>query len=346
MSWLWKWADNDARLPHLNETDNAVDWTRVWPFFGIHVACFAVIWVGWSPVAVSVAIAAYLVRMFAITGFFHRYFSHKAFRTSRIVQFIFALIGTSATQRGPLWWAAHHRHHHRHSDTQEDPHSPRHGFWQSHCGWFLGSRFFRTPGHLIKDFEKFPELVWLDRYDTFIPFVFGFGLWCLGELLAFTNPALGTNGWQMLVWGYFISTVVLIHATLSINSFAHRFGKRRYQTEDDSRNNWLLALVTLGEGWHNNHHHYSGSARQGFFWWEVDITFYLLKGMEKLGLVWDLRGIPEKKKWAHSNATALKTVACGDRVEQKIAFGSEEAKSADKSVDSLPHKTQQGEFKP
>lgn len=299
MNWLLKWADNDSKRANTSNDSDTVDWGRVWPFLFIHLACLLVVFVGWSPVAVLTALLAYLIRMFAITAFFHRYFSHKAFKTSRFVQFVFALLGTSATQRGPLWWAAHHRHHHRNSDSEIDVHSPRHGFWQSHCGWFLGQKNFRTPEHLIKDYSRFPELRWLDRYDTVIPVLMALGMWGLGECIAWMLPTSGTNGWQMLIWGYFISTVVLIHATLAINSLAHRFGRRRYQTRDQSRNNFFLALITLGEGWHNNHHHYAGSARQGFFWWELDISFYLLKLMEKAGLIWDLKPLPDAKKWAH-----------------------------------------------
>jgi len=302
MNWLLNWADNDARSASSDASEAGagnIDWKRVWPFFFLHAACFTVLWVGWSTVAIAVAIGAYLVRMFAITAFFHRYFSHKSFKTSRAVQFFFALIGTASTQRGPLWWAAHHRHHHRFADKDEDLHSPNHGFFQSHCGWFLNQKNFKTQDHLIKDFARFPELQWLDRYDTLVALGMAVLMWCLGEAIAWLYPGLGTSGWQMLIWGYFISTVALIHATLAINSFAHRFGSRRYQTKDLSRNSLLLALITLGEGWHNNHHHYAGAARQGFFWWEIDISFYLLKVMEKFGLVWDLRPVPYHKRWAH-----------------------------------------------
>lgn len=297
--WFMRIFDNERRLEVLDQTRRTVDWGRVWPFIGLHLACLAVIWVGVSPVAVAVFAISYFLRMFAITAFYHRYFAHKAFKTSRGVQFFFALLGTAATQRGPLWWAAHHRHHHRTSDTDEDHHSPLHGFWRSHCGWFLDGRAFRTPSHLIRDFERFPELRWLDRYDTLVAFLYATALWGLGEGLRLVAPEWGTNGWQMLIWGYFISTVVLIHATLCINSLAHRFGSRRYDTRDESRNNFLLALLTLGEGWHNNHHHYAGSARQGFFWWEIDISYYLLRLMERLGLVSDLRPVPDARKYAH-----------------------------------------------
>ncbi|WP_431687658.1 acyl-CoA desaturase [Hahella sp. NBU794] len=310
---LLSWIDNDRKGMSVDVGRDAVDWYRVWPFVGIHLACLAVLWVGWSPVAVWVAVGAYLLRMFAITAFYHRYFAHKSFRTSRLVQFVFAVLGASATQRGPLWWSAHHRHHHRTSDTEADPHSPRHGFWRSHAGWFLGGKYFKAPLNLVKDFSQYPELRWLDRFDMCVPLAFGFSMWCLGEGLAYMAPQLQTSGWQMLVWGYFISTVVLIHATLAINSLAHRWGRRRYETGDDSRNNFLLALLTLGEGWHNNHHHYSGSARQGFFWWELDLSYYLLRLMAVVGLIWDLRDVPEHKKWAHKPEVSGLTLNGGRR---------------------------------
>jgi stearoyl-CoA desaturase (delta-9 desaturase) len=234
--------------------------------------------------------------MFAITAFYHRYFAHKSFKTSRPVQFIFAVIGAASTQRGPIWWAAHHRNHHRHADTGQDPHSPREGFMWSHVGWFLSKRHFHVDYGLVKDLSRYPELRWLDRFDIVIPLLLILSLFGLGEWLNWLNPEFQTSGWQMVVWGYFISTVVLLHATLLINSLAHRWGKRRYETGDDSRNNFLLALLTLGEGWHNNHHYHASSARQGFYWWEVDISFYILCLMNKIGLIWDMRTISVDKR--------------------------------------------------
>ena len=273
--------------------EHRIDWLRAVPFIAMHLACIAVLWVGVSPVAVWVAIGLYAVRMFALTGFYHRYFSHKTFRTSRAVQFLFALVGASCVQRGPLWWAAHHRNHHRHADTAQDPHSPGlRGFLWSHAGWFLTPHAFRTDWSRIPDLARFPELRWLDRYDTLVPVILAMLLYGLGTLLAHVQPQLGTSGGQMLVWGFFISTVVLFHATVTINSFAHRFGKRRFETSDDSRNNVWLALITFGEGWHNNHHFFPGTVRQGFRWWEVDVTWYVLRVMAIFGLVRDLKPIP------------------------------------------------------
>ncbi|MFS8136757.1 MAG: acyl-CoA desaturase [Thermomonas sp.] len=289
-----RWFDTEGSdAPSGGDREDRIDWLRAVPFVAMHLACIAVIWVGVSPVAVWVAVALYALRMFALTGFYHRYFSHKTFRTSRVVQFVFALIGASCVQRGPLWWAAHHRNHHRNADTALDPHSPSlRGFLWSHAGWFLTPHAFRTDWSRIPDLAKFPELRWLDRYDTVVPVLLAVLLYALGAVLEHTQPQLGTTGGQMLIWGFFVSTVVLFHATVTINSFAHRFGNRRFETKDDSRNNVWLALITFGEGWHNNHHFFPGTVRQGFRWWEVDVTYYVLRVMSMLGLVSDLKPIP------------------------------------------------------
>jgi stearoyl-CoA desaturase (delta-9 desaturase) len=291
---LRQWFDTaDAPTSLEGPGADRIDWLRAAPFVAMHLACLAVIWVGVSPAALIVAAALYAVRMFALTGFYHRYFSHKTFRTSRAVQFVFAVIGAASVQRGPLWWAAHHRTHHRHTDTPADPHSPGvHGFWWSHMGWFLTTHGFRTQWDRIPDLAKYPELRWLDRFDTLVPIALAAALFGLGVLLEHVAPSWGTTGGQMLVWGFFISTVVLFHATVTINSLAHRFGRQRFNTGDDSRNNLWLALLTFGEGWHNNHHFFPGTARQGFYWWEVDLTWYGLRAMAALGLVRDLKPVP------------------------------------------------------
>lgn len=294
---LWFDAESQATPPGASRR---IDWVRAIPFVAMHLACMGVIWVGTSPVALMTAAALYVIRMFALTGFYHRYFSHRAFRTSRAVQFAFALIGASCVQRGPLWWAAHHRNHHRHADTELDPHSPTvYGFLWSHAGWFLTPEAFRTDLDRVTDLRGYPELRWLDRYDTAIPIALALLLFGFGSLLHALVPAWGTSGGQMVIWGFFISTIVLFHATVTINSLAHRFGRRRFPTNDDSRNNTWLALITFGEGWHNNHHFYPGSARQGFRWWEIDLTWYGLRLLALLGLVWDLKPVPA---WVHRKA--------------------------------------------
>jgi stearoyl-CoA desaturase (delta-9 desaturase) len=277
----------------LDSESKQMDRVRTIPFFALHVAAFTVIWVGWSPVALATAVLLYVIRMFAITGFYHRYFSHRTFRTSRGMQFVFAFIGASAAQRGPLWWAANHRVHHAHPDQPADVHSPiHHGLWWSHMGWFLAQNQLATKVTRIKDFARYPELRFLNRYDVLVPIILAVGLFFFGTWLGSVYPNLGTNGWQMLVWGFVISTVALWHGTFTINSLSHRFGTRRYPTADNSRNNFALALLTLGEGWHNNHHQYSSSARQGFRWWEIDVTYYLLRGLQLCGLIWDIRPVP------------------------------------------------------
>lgn len=297
---LLRWFDT-ASVDDDASGGERIDWLRVFPFIGMHLMCLGVIWVGVSWFAVCVAALLYALRMFAITGFYHRYFSHKAFKTSRAVQFLFALLGSTSVQRGPLWWAAHHRNHHRHSDTEHDLHSPvtRSFFW-SHMGWFLTRRGFRTDHAVIRDLAKYPELRWLDRFDILLPVALATALFLLGGWLQRAHPELGTSAAQLLIWGFFISTVALFHATVTINSLAHRWGRRRFDTNDHSRNNWLLALLTFGEGWHNNHHHFPGSARQGFRWWELDLTYYGLRLMAGLGLVWDLRPVPVNLKRGRS----------------------------------------------
>ena len=270
-----------------------IDWVRNLPFFLMHLAVPLVFVVGWSPVAVWSAVGLYVVRMFFITGIYHRYFSHKSYKVSRPVQAVFAFLGTFAVQRGPLWWAAHHRHHHAHSDEEIDAHSPRHGFWWSHCLWFLTKSGEPTRERLLPDFKKFPEIHWINRNYLIAPVILGFALYGVGEWLGTHRPELGTTGWQMFIWGFCVSTVALYHGTYTINSLSHVWGSRRYETDDTSRNNLFLAIITLGEGWHNNHHHFSASARQGFYWYEIDFAYYALWVLEKLGIVRDLKPVPE-----------------------------------------------------
>ena len=289
MKTLIAWFDSEA----VSDTANSgIAWLRIVPFIALHLACLSVFWVGYSHTALVVMLATYAIRMFAITGFYHRYFSHKTFKTHPWVETVFAFIGASSAQRGPLWWAAHHRKHHRYSDTEKDLHSPKHGFWQSHMAWFLNHRAFGTDYSVIQDFAKRKALRWLNRFDIVAPFTLAVMLYLLGTTLEVFAPGLGTSGPQLLVWGFVLSTVLLFHVTVSINSIAHVWGKRRYATADDSRNNALLAVLTLGEGWHNNHHHYPNSVRQGFFWWELDVTYLALRLMQSLRLTWDLKPVP------------------------------------------------------
>jgi len=294
------WFDSQAAAAG-TPGDDRIDLMRMLPFVAIHLGCLAVWWVGVSATAVTVAAALYVLRMFAITAFYHRYFSHNAFRTSRVAQFVFALLGASAAQRGPLWWASHHRQHPVHAAEHEDAHSAlRHGLWRSHIGWFMSSAHFAPRGALVASLARYPELRFLDRWDALVPLVLCALLYAAGAWAEASAPALHTSGAQLVVWGFCISTVVLYHATFSINSLAHRWGVRRYATDDASRNNWWLALITFGEGWHNNHHHYPAAARQGFYWWEIDLTYYGLKLLQAVGIIWDLREVPRAARDARA----------------------------------------------
>jgi len=249
-------------------------------YWAIHLSCLAVFAVGVSRADLILCAATFWVRMFAITGGYHRYFSHRTYKTSRPFQLLLALVGVATTQKGPLWWAGHHRNHHKYSDQPgKDVHSPKEGFWYAHQSWIFDRRWDGTPIDQIRDFASYPELVWLNRWHIVGPLLTGVLCYLVG-------------GWSGVVWGFCVSTVLLWHATYTINSLAHVWGTRRYATSDTSRNNALLGLLTLGEGWHNNHHHYCASARQGFLWWEIDVTYYILRGLQALGVVWDIREPP------------------------------------------------------
>ncbi|KXK55617.1 MAG: Fatty acid desaturase [Chlorobi bacterium OLB7] len=264
-------------------------------FLIVHLGCLLPIWTGVSWFAVGVCCFLYFIRMFGLTAGYHRYFSHRSYKTGRVFQFLMALLGASAGQNGPLWWAAKHRHHHRYSDTEEDVHSPITGsFWWSHMGWILSKKFIDYDDNSVRDLAKYPELRMLDWGHAVVLTMLGVGLFGLGELLAVQAPGLGTDGPQLLAWGFFISTTLLYHGVFTVNSLAHVWGSRRFNTTDQSRNNLFIALITLGEGWHNNHHRYMTSERQGFYWWEIDISHYMLTMLSWVGLVHDLRKPPQK----------------------------------------------------
>jgi stearoyl-CoA desaturase (Delta-9 desaturase) len=298
----WLDADQHARQSYIKSVNddpqglvNKAEIARMQPFIILHLGCLGVLLTGWSPVAVWTCVALYVIRMFVITGFLHRYFSHRTFQTHRWLQFAMGLLCLTCVQRGPLWWAAHHRHHHRQSDEPKDVHSPKqHGLIWSHIGWITTSRNMPTDYSVVKDLAKFPELVFLNRFDWIGSWLLAFGLIGAGMALHRWMPQLGVTGPQLLVWGFFVSTTLLFHGTSSINSLSHVWGSQRYPSGDTSRNNPVLALITLGEGWHNNHHRYAGTVRQGFFWWEFDITFYILTVMTWLGLVWDMHPVPKE----------------------------------------------------
>ncbi len=272
-------------------------------FLALHLAPLAAIWTGATLFDWLLCIGLYVVRMFFVTAGYHRYFSHRSYKTSRWFQFFLAFMAQTSVQKGVLWWAAHHREHHRHSDTSPDPHSMKiYGFWYSHIGWILGPDYKETRTGLIKDFSKFSELRWLNKYHIVPGFVLAVAVFAVGGIVngGGWEMAFSSHGLSTLFIGFFASTVLLFHGTFSINSLMHKFGNQRYNTGDESRNSLWLALITLGEGWHNNHHYYMLSSRQGFFWWEIDITFYVLKVFSWLGLVWDLQGVPKHIKFSKS----------------------------------------------
>ncbi|MBZ0271630.1 acyl-CoA desaturase [bacterium] len=261
--------------------DEKVNWLSSVPFFLLHLLPLGALWTGVSWFDVALCVALYYIRMFFVTAGYHRYFSHRGYKMGRVMQFLMAFGATTCGQKGVLWWAANHRHHHRFSDTDEDIHSPLKGFWWSHVGWILCDKYKDVMNEYIKDFAKFPELRWLQKYNL-VP---------VALLGAFVLLVFGPSAFFI---GFALSTVLLYHGTFTVNSLAHVFGRRRYATTDTSRNSFLISLLTLGEGWHNNHHYYAASARQGFFWWEIDVSYYVLKVLSWFGLVWDLRQPPAR----------------------------------------------------
>lgn len=269
---------------------------NVIPMLFMHVgAAVTVYMAGFSWVALAVCVFMYYLRMFGITAGFHRYFAHRSYKTSRWFQFVLAWIGTSATQLGPIWWAGHHRDHHKFSDTPKDVHSPvQRGFWWAHIGWLWSDKYNKTKYENMKDFEEFPELTWINKYFMVPPIVLGFLMYGLGVAIHAVRPEWGTSGFQMLAWGFFLSTVVLYHGTFLVNSATHMVGKRVYPTSDDSRNSMWIALVTMGEGWHNNHHFFPSNESQGLEWWQIDMSHYILKALSWVGIVWDIKRVPQR----------------------------------------------------
>jgi len=291
------------------------------PFVLVHLACLGAIWTGVTPGVLVLCAALYIVRMFGVTAGYHRYFSHRSFKTSRAGQLVLAFLAQSSAQRGVLWWAATHRHHHRHSDTEEDVHSPRmRGFAYSHLGWIFNPKHQETEAEAVPDLAKYPELAWLDRHPYLPAAVLAVGCWLLA-------------GWAGLVVGFFWSTVLLYHGTFFINSLAHVHGSQRYVTGDDSRNNWWLALITLGEGWHNNHHAYQRSTRQGFRWYEIDPTFYALKALSWVGVVWEL-GAPPADVVANERRLGRAVV---EKVARQVAAAWDAAHLADRAREAWAH---------
>jgi len=260
------------------------DWLSILRFIALHFVCLGAIWTGMPARALALAFAVYAVQMFAVTAVYHRYYAHRSYKMGRVARFVGAFFAQTSGQRSVFWWAAVHRHHHRHTDTPEDLHSPRHGFWHSHMLWMLSHKNDHTRFEMIPDLKKMmdqaPELRLLHRFQN-VP------------LLLTLLTCYLIAGWAGFV-AFFWALIACYHITFTINSLSHIWGSQRYDTGDDSRNNALLALLTFGEGWHNNHHHHQASARQGFFWWELDMTWYGLLALERLGIVSDLKRPSER----------------------------------------------------
>lgn len=288
-------APQDQNLAHIQRSKGA-DIVALVGFWAMHLVPFAAIWTGVTKEAIILCVVLYFVRMFGITAGYHRYFSHKSYKTSRVMQFILAWLAQSSMQRGVLWWAAHHRDHHAYSDRDGDPHSPILGtFLHAHILW-LWTDGADEPQARVRDLERYPEIVWLDKY-WLLPAV---------TMAIFSVLVAGLPG---LFIGFFLSTVLGWHGTFLVNSVAHMVGSRPYETKDRSRNNFVVALLTLGEGWHNNHHHYMNSVRQGFRWWQIDITYYLLRAMSWVGIVWDLKVPPDEVIYAQTQRARAKASA-------------------------------------
>ena len=297
---------SERKFPHTHK----IQYKHSIPFALFHLAAFGVLFFPFAWKWVALCLVMYVVRMFGVTAGYHRYFSHRSFKLNRVNQFLLAFLAETSVQKGVLWWAALHRHHHRFSDQLEDVHSPvQDGFWWSHLGWILSDGYMETRLDQIQDFAKYPELRWINKYHLVPPLLVGTVIFLIG-------------GWPAFFWGCILSTVLLWHGTFTINSLSHVFGGRRYETSDTSRNNGVLALITLGEGWHNNHHAYQSATRQGFFWWEYDITYYGLKALSWIGVVKDIRQPPLEQLEARRAREKLKLrVVLGGRMtpSQSIA---------------------------
>jgi stearoyl-CoA desaturase (delta-9 desaturase) len=277
-----------------------------------HLMPLAAIYTGATAFDWWLCLGLYYFRMFWITGGYHRYFAHKSYKTSRVFQFIIAFFAETSSQKGVLWWAAHHRVHHQTSDTVSDPHSMKiYGFWYSHMGWIAGPEYKETDFKSIQDYAKFPEIRWIDKHYVFPIVSMAIAVFVIG---GFVNTSFSVDqdmtvlggSWYLqgalsaFLIGFLLSTAILFHGTFSINSIMHKIGNKRYKSGDESRNSLILALVTLGEGWHNNHHYYMSSTRQGFYWWEIDITYYIIKLFSYVGLVWDIQEVPKHIKDSRS----------------------------------------------
>jgi stearoyl-CoA desaturase (delta-9 desaturase) len=290
-------------------------------FWLVQASALLVFVVPFSATFVLLWAASHFVRAIGLTLAFHRYFAHRAFQMNRAARFVWAFIGTAAMQKGPLWWAGHHVNHHKYADRDGDPHSPMvSGFYYAHIGWFLNDTRYdvvEASNPVIRDFSKARELAWLDRYHFLPPLTLAVALYLAG-------------GMPWLVYGFCLPTMTLAHATFCINTVNHMFGSRRFETVDESRNNAVTALFAVGEGWHNNHHRYQRAARNGFYWWEFDPTWYVIRAMAALGIASDLQVVPARI-YAEARAVKAKRAAAKlpSIVDDATPIGLELAEEAD-----------------
>ena len=255
------------------------DWIVLsWLVF-MHVGALAGFFLfNWKAVGVAVALW-WLTGGIGICLGYHRYFTHRSFTTYKPIEYLLAICGCMAGEAGPISWVAAHRYHHTYSDMEDDPHSPLRGFFWAHMGWLFAREKFLSEFESYKryapDMARDRFLVWLDRFHLVPTALLAWGLYAMG-------------GWTFVVWGIFVRSVMVYHSTWLVNSASHVWGYRTYQTTDKSRNNWWVALLTFGEGWHNNHHAFQRSARHGFRWWEIDPTFMMVKLLWMFGLASDI----------------------------------------------------------
>jgi len=250
-------------------------------YLALHLGAVAACWeeMFWEDLLLCLGLLQ--MRGFCVSAGYHRLLAHKSYKTSRAFQFLLAAGACMSLRGGPLWWVALHRHHHRYSDTERDTFTPGKGFWWSYFGWLISGRFDTTDYNLVRDLARYPELRWLNRSWLVPPSLLGLAVLVLG-------------GWDTFLVGFCVSSVLLFHSMAGLDAFNHCVGFRRYDTGDDSRNSFLLSVLNLGEGWHNNHHHYQSSANFGFFWWEIDGTYTVLRLLARLRLVWDVRQAPAR----------------------------------------------------
>lgn len=285
----WKDPSNNVKLHGWKN----IHWRSVIELLFIHIGALSVFYVGVSKVAFISFLIVDILGGFFVTVILHRYFTHRCFETSRIPQFIFGLLSLTVLQRGPLWWVSHHRRHHHFTDTDDDPHTPKKGFFYSHLGWLMTLNEASTDKDHVKDWIRFPELIWLDRLEWLAPVFMILSAFYFGVIINHFFPHLGTSGLQMIVWLVCIPTMLVLHGSCLVNSCLHTFGYRRFNTPDNSRNALLFTLISFGEGFHNNHHRYHDSCCQGIEWWEIDITYYMIKLLAKIGIIWNLRMFPD-----------------------------------------------------